>query len=100
LSAGAGKLLRPGFLALAPFLLGLSLVYWIGWFVLGLAGVGATMKVIWSASGYVAFWGLAANWAAGLSRAELDCQPMQKGLELYLLVLNLTLSAHAMLRPI
>jgi hypothetical protein len=92
--------MRSGFRALAPALWALSLVYWIGWFVLGLAGVGATMKVVWSASGYVVFWGLAASWAAGLSTADLDRQPMQKGLELYLLVLNLALSAHAMLRPI
>jgi hypothetical protein len=37
---------------------------------------------------------------AGLSTVDLDRQPMQKGLELYLLALNLALSAHAMLRPI
>jgi hypothetical protein len=58
------------------------------------------MQVIWSSGGYVVFWGLATSWAAGLSTAELESQAMQKGLELYLLVLNLTLSAHAMLRPI
>ena len=99
-SAGAGRGMRAGFRTLAPALWVLSLVYWIGWFVLGLTAAGTIVQVAWSAGGYVVFWGLAASWAAGLSWVELDRNPMQKGLELYLLVLNLLLSAHTMLRPI
>ncbi len=100
LSVGMGRGLQSGFRTLAPVLWALSLVYWVGWFALGLAGADTAMKVIWSAGGYVVFWGLAASWTAGLSMPDLDRQPLQKALELYLLILNLVLASLGMLRPI
>jgi hypothetical protein len=99
-SFGIGRILRPGFLMLRPFLWALTLIYWVGWAVLGLLGLSAIERVFWAGSGYILFTGLTASWAAGLSPAALEHGYVQKSIEIYTLAINLLLSALGMLRPI